>query len=841
MISTYYPGLMLRASAFALAAASASITPFCASAQDQSAPADPLPTADAKGDIIVTGTRASGITAAESAAPIKLVNSAMMEHIGQPQLSQALTQLVPSFTTEAFGEDTGALTLAASLRGLSPNETLVLVNGKRRHGTANLHVLAGAFQGGASPDLDFITPASIDHIEVLEDGAAAQYGSDAIAGVINIILKKREGGSFSATGGRYYAGDGATYSTSLNYGVKLGDSGFLNLTGYYRFHDYSLRGGGDLRATGPDGAVLPGLSPKLAAAIEAMPHFPLVNRVTGDARQNVGVLSYNGGYDFGSVHFYSFGTLGMRRASAYENVRLPNRIVASPTLGVAGDYDDPDAIIFAPEGFSPRETAHELDYSATAGLNGAIGSWRWDVSTTYGRDRNRIGVEDSANASLFIDTHQTPTKFYAGTFIGSEWTSNIDIAKEIGSNTTLAFGGEYRVDHYTIRAGDAASRYKEGSQGFPGFQPTDAGAYERHNFAIYGDLAMRPIEGLKLDGAVRFERYSDFGNTLTGKLTGRYDFSPVLGLRGTIASGFRAPTMAEEYYSSTNVGANYAFVQLPADSAAAKLLGVSNLKPEKSLNMSAGLVLRPARSLTITTDAYQIRIRDRILGSGSVFGSVGNGVISPEVLEAIGAHGNVLDPAVTLTGINIFTNGATTRTRGIDVVVSYTSHLGAAGTINWTLSGNYNRTRVTKVVATPGPIAASGQALFDKTAISYLEDATPHFKLIGGLNWSLGNVQITARETLYGQTFAYLTDGTEYVKNTIKTAALTDLELGYHLTTRATISAGANNLFDHQPPSVRLNSSGTPSDARVIYPGPLLYSPYGINGGYYYARLDVKL
>jgi iron complex outermembrane recepter protein len=791
-------------------------------------------------EIIVTGTRLSGVTAAESATPIELVNSAEMSHVATPSLNNILATLVPSFTEQAFGNDTAGTTLSAKLRGLSPNHTLILVNGKRRHGTADLQVYEGPFQGGIAPDLDFITPASIDHIEVLEDGAAAQYGSDAIAGVINIILKKDSGGSFSTTGGQYYAGDGTTTATSANYGFDWQD-GYLNLTGFYRYHGHSARGGGDVRVANPDGTIVGGLSPKLAAAYEALPGFPDVNPYNGDAESQLGVMSYNAGINLGdAVKAYSFGTVGVRDANLRENVRLPDKIVASPTLGVAANYNDPDAIIFAPEGFIPMLGNRELDYSATFGLERDIFDWHFDLSTTYGRDHVRIVQHDSANESLFINTHYTPTTFFDGAFDATEWTNDLDVTRNFGDVATLALGSEYRRNTYGITQGDPASRYEEGSQAYPGFQSTDAGEHTRHNYAFYSDLALTPLTQLKLDGAVRYENYSDFGGNVSWKANGRYDVSPAIALRGTVATGFRAPSLAEEYYSATTTSPFFANAQIPADSSAAKLLGVGNLKPEKSRSYSAGLVLNPLPRLTLTFDAYQIDIDNRIINSGVIQGTSNFAIISPAVLQAIAAHGNVLDSTVSATGVQIFSNALNTRTRGVDAVVSYVTDFDKFGKVNWTVLGNYNDTGVSKINQVPGPIAASGQAIVNPVALSFLETASPKYKVILGGDWTLDKFTLTLRETFYGATHVFNTaDGTEYTNNPIKATGITDLELDYRIRSNTTLAFGAQNLFNRPSGVDQLNSKGELSDGFAVYNAPLPFSPYGIDGGYWYGRLTV--
>ena len=798
-------------------------------------------------EIIVTGTRAGGITAAESAAPIKVLGAEALEHVGQPNLNQVLTQLVPSFTAQAFGGDTANLTLSARLRGLSPNHTLVLVNGKRRHGTSNLAVLGGPYQGAATADLDLITPGSIKRIEVLEDGAAAQYGSDAIAGVINIILKDdAEGVSGSGTVGEYYKTGGRTYAGTLHFGTRIGDNGFLNATLFHRYHDFSQVGGIDTRVTNQDGTLKTTYSTNAAlnaatrAAYAGIQGFPYVNRINGDAQSHLTNAQYNAGYDFGDISVYSFGTYSRRIASAYENLRVPDRIIAGAVLGTTATLTTPGALIFNAGGFNPREKIREDDFGITGGVKGETSGIRYDLSLTYGQDKNLIYTIDSANRSLFIDTHFTPTDFYDGFFKSAETTVNADFGKEFDVGMVeplnVAFGGEYRKNAYQIGSGDAGSTYKEGGQSYPGFRPSDAGRNTRESEALYVDVAAMPVEGLKLDGAARYEHYSDFGSTTIFKGTGRYDFSDMFALRGTVSTGFRAPTLAESFYSATNVSPTSAFVQLPANSAAAKLLGFPNLRPEKSTNFSLGTVIRPVDRLTFTIDAYQVKIRNRILGTGSIFGS-GGATNFPIVTTAIRANGNILDPTVTQTGINIFTNGASTRTRGVDLVASYLTDFGDAGRVNWTLSANYNKTKLTKLSLAPTQLGSI--PLFDLGAQSNIERASPRVKLIGSALYTLDKLSATLRGTLFGKSSQDVSpNGGTFYRQTIKTAAIVDAEISYKLTEFAELTIGANNLFDKRPPTIQVLANGTIVSGGNVFDSPLTFSPYGINGGYYYARVS---
>ncbi|WP_242137661.1 TonB-dependent receptor [Sphingomonas sp. TREG-RG-20F-R18-01] len=835
----------------ALAVASIHAAPTFASTPDAragepAAPATAPPTApDAvQDDIIVTGTRRIGTTAAESATPIKVLGADELSHVGQPNLNQVLTQLVPSFTAQAFGGDTANLTLSARLRGLSPNHTLVLVNGKRRHGTANLAVLGGPYQGAATADLDLISPSSIARIEVLEDGAAAQYGSDAIAGVINIILKDdREGGSGYATAGKNYDVGGTTYAGTLHLATRVGDAGFINATVFHRFHDFTQVGGLDRRVTDGSGALLGSLSAAQRPLYQSIPGFPYVNRINGDAKSWLTNGQYNAGYDFGAVQAYSFGTYSKRIASAYENLRVPDRVIASPVLGVGGTLTTPGEVIPYPNGFNPREGIREDDYAFTGGLKGKVGAVKFDLSTTYGKDKNLIYTLDSANRSLFVDTHFTPRDFYNGSFTASELTANADFSTEFEMGLALplnvAFGAEYRKNRYAIGSGDPGSIYKEGAQSYPGFRPSDAGTHDRENESLYLDVAASPVDALKLDGAVRYEHYSDFGSKVIFKGTGRYDFSHAFALRGTVSTGFRAPTLAESYYSATNVSPTSAFVQLPANSAAAKLIGFQNLKPEKSTNLSAGAVVRTGK-LTVTLDAYQVKIRDRILGTGSIFGS-GGATNFPIVTAAIVANGNVLDPTVSQTGINIFTNGASTRTRGVELTATIPSDFGLWGRVSWSLSGNYNETKITHLAVAPATLG--NIPLFDAGARANLETASPKFKAIASALWSVAGFTTTVRGTLYGKSSTYASpDGGTFYLQKVPTAFIADLEVSYALTSGIDLTAGANNLFDKRPPTVAL-VPGTTNNTLVTGGNVLdapLSAPYGINGGYYYGKIAFK-
>lgn len=775
------------------------------------------------GGVIVTGTRQSGLKAVDSAAPVQILDAATLQRTGQADLVKALTQSLPSFTSDAKGGDAAALTTAARLRGLSPNHTLILINGKRRHGTSNLNVSGSAFQGGAAADLSLIPLSAVDHVEVLQDGAAAQYGSDAIAGVINIILKsKSSGGVIDAGWGEYFDGGGITPSLAANIGFAPLDNAYVNLSAEIKHHNHSDQSDYDARF------VAPYLKTADANAQYAA-HYPYVNHTFGDAEVTQRIFSVNSGVALNpAVEIYGFATYGRKKAEAIQNYRGP-----STAFGVY------------PLGFSPIETHDETDYAVTAGAKGKIiYDWNYDLSFTRGEDKADVGNDDSLNVQLWKDTGSSPTDFYEGYLKSTQKTANLDFNRDfdVGWSAPLnaSFGFERRIDGYAIGEGEPASIYRGGAAAFPGFTASDAGNHSRTSDAVYIDLALAPIEKLKLDTAFRTEQFSDFGNASIGKLTGRYDFTPSFAVRGTISSGFRAPTLAEDYYSATSVSPTTASVILPSASSAARLLGLGELKPEKSRNFSLGIVLNPSAKLSATFDVYRIDINDRILQSGTIYGKLNNVTTSAAVNAAIVANGNVIPAGITTSGISIYSNAGDTRNTGADFLLTYTDSYGFIGKIDWSAALNYNKVEVTQIDDAPSQLGT--QKILDRAAISYLEDASPEWRLNLGAVWRKDDWTVSLHENVFGPS-SYLAsiDSVNYYRSTITTKFITDLEITNRITSALSLSIGANNLFNVYPDKLNsdyrnvLNAAGRQNVA--VYPS---FSPIGINGGFYYARATFK-
>ena len=543
--------------------------------------------------VVVTGTRTS-TKASQSLTPVDVISGAQLQATGQSNLRDALVKLSSSITRETYAGDTAQLTDALSLHGLTPDHVLVLVNGKRRHTTANIALDGGLNQGSTGVDIDMIPVGLIDHIEILRDGASAQYGSDAIAGVINIILKtSSHGGSLQTSNGQTYAGDGFKNGESANIGLNLGDKGYLDLAAEYDRQNHTVR-------TGPDdyfGTFQPG--------------HGYYNPIEGDPASTRESVGFNAGYYLGDdVELYGFGTYAHRNAEAYQNYRPPAVL--------------PEVY---PNGFVPTETVNENDYSVTSGIKGQnLFGWSWDLSSTYGGDHEGIGMDNSANTGLYAAQGYTPTSFHLATVSNTQLTNNFDLSRAfhlplLPAPVNVSVGVEQRRETYTVGAGDEASYLDGGSQALPGLAPVSASDNSRNVLGTYIDLSTHLAPKWTVDLAGRFEHYSDVGDTTNGKISTRYDFTPQIAVRGSVSTGFRAPSLAEEYYSNVNESPASVSGLLAANSAAAKLIGAQPLKPEESTNYNLGLVLTPAKDLHLTIDAYQIDIRNRIVEGGTASGA----------------------------------------------------------------------------------------------------------------------------------------------------------------------------------------------------------------------------
>lgn len=782
------------------------------------------------GDIVVTGSRGQPRTITSSPTPIDVIGGEQLARMaGSLQLRDVLSQLVPSFQAQQVGSSSfDSVARPAGLRGLSGVHVLVLVNGKRRHNSALINLNSGNVSAGGNPvDLDQIPTSAIERIEVLRDGAAAQYGSDAIAGVINIILKSSAtGGSLSIEAGQRFkdsvnGSDGETVQAQVSHGFALGERGSMVLSVEGKYQNATVRNS-DLTGSfyfpvngAPD--------PREATANRRLYQGGLPQLRSIQAAQN-------SKFDLGNVEAYTTVTLGYREARVGQAGRKPN--------------STSDIIAIYPDGFAPYYTLKETDFQATAGLRGSIGAWNIDFSTTYGRDYAENGADNSLNASLGA---ASPTKFSTFSAAFDQWTNNLDLTRGyslFGRNLQVSAGAEYRYESYVTKALDAAA-YTNGGYVYPagtplagqpgavGAQgavivtPADEADIKRNVGAAYVDLAFDVTDRLLVTGAVRYETYDDSsGDVWSGKASARYKMFDWLNLRGAISNGFRSPSLAQQAFAQTStqfnlVGGSYQLIEskiVQTGSPIALALGAAPLKPEKSRNYSLGFALTPTRALSLTVDAYQIDIDNRITLTG-LLSSAGVRAI----LRANGFSGEQY--------VRFFTNAIDTRTRGIDVVGSYSFDLSKFGKFRSTVGYNHNVTTIRRIAATPAALSGLGLTLFDRQTQGYFTVGTPKDKLILGLDWTLGRLGVNVKETRYGG--FQLLNNTPSSDQSYGAKWITDIEVGYDVTDTTRLSVGAYNVFDTYPDKNTVpNTIGS-----SIYGSN---SPFGAYGGYYYARLGVR-
>jgi len=745
--------------------------------------------------VVVTGTYAKNRRTADSESPIDIMGAKELQSTGSTELATVLARLLPSMNfPRPSGTDASDAVRPATLRGLSPDQTLVLVNGKRRHTTAVVNVNGTVGRGSSPVDINAIPLSAIDHIEVLRDGASAQYGSDAIAGVVNIILKKGpKGGDVEIGYGEYSEGDGKQITLKASGGFALGDKGWLRIAAEAADRDPTNRAGADTRNA-------------------ADPLYGQVTQRYGDSETKPRNVFFNTQYQVGeNTDFYAFGQYGERDTEAAATWRSFGR---SPLF---------------PNGFLPLQNSTSTDQSFVVGLRGDIGGWRWDTSFDYGSNRFWLDIDNTVNLTLL---DKSPTHFHLGQLKNTQKVFNFDLARELpvaglAGPLTVATGFEARRESYEIDAGDEASYMGTGSQGFSGFRPVNAGKNSRHNESAYVNLEAQLTQ--KLSGAIaaRYEHYSDFGSTTSAKASARYAFNDAVSLRGTASSGFRAPSLAQQFYTITTT--NFAVVNgvntpietgtFATNSAAAKALGAQQLKAEKARNLSIGLQLQPNRNFNTTVDVYRITVDDRIALSANM--------TLPDALKnALAQQGVVVGAG------RYFTNAIDTKTTGVDIVSTYRLDLNAAGRFDFTAAYNHNKTTVEKIAANPALLTANNLLLIDRQTTLRNTVGTPKDKFSLGVDYTAGIWSLRGLATQYGE-FTVPQNNAALDQEFGKQWVL-DVSGSVKLGKNWRVTAGIDNLTDSYPDKTttlgNLNTNG-------IYPYSN-FSPAGFNGRYYYAKLN---
>jgi len=771
--------------------------------------------------VVVTGTRAGNRTESSSLTPIDVISADVLKQTGTIDLTQALARAIPSLNFPfAPASDTFAFQRPFQLRGLSPDQVLVLVNGKRWHSGALLLSLGQIGQGSQGIDLNTIPMSAIDHVEVLRDGASAQYGSDALAGVINIILKKgAEGGDVQATGGQYSAGDGRQWQGSTSFGFPLGgDKGWMRFAMEKSNQSPTNRAGVDRR---------PGfthLGPKFQFGVVSFKN------------QN---LMLNTEYDITpGVQFYAFGHYGRRVGEPRGFFRYGTN-TPSPNNPLIG--------LVYPDGFLPKEHGVSIDRSLVAGLRGTVNGWHWDVSANYGGNRVFYSTLNTTNYALLNDFGSSPTGFHDGTLTATQQTFDIDISKEVAvgwlrNPVTVSFGTQWLRQAYNVEAGELGSYYvgtsgvRGGAQGFAGWGPQDAMSVARTDIAEYVQLETNLTDRLGVSLAARHEDYSDFGTTTSGALSARFDFTDTFALRGSVSTGFRAPTLGQQHYSETtsaSFGAGnslglppgiYLRGLVPVNNPIAMLLGSEPLKPEKSRNYTFGMVWNPNDALSLSIDAYQITVSDRIALSSTLSTS------TPAVKDYLAANGVA---NLQYSGISYFTNAGDVRSQGLDWVSSYRSDFSNGGTLMTTLSATYNKNKVTGVRPNPAVLDSLG-AIFlrlNRSATKgLLADTAPRSKVILTETYNLGRWGVTATATRYGRITTY--GSTSYLDDQVYPHKwLIDLALSYNVD-NWTFTVGSDNVLNTYPAKVRQDS-----DQNGAFPYSSS-SPFGFQGSFVYGKVQ---
>jgi iron complex outermembrane recepter protein len=785
-------------------------------------------------EIIVTGTRRNDLTAANSPTPIDIISSAELLNQGSSDVNDILRQEVPSLNVQRFTSNDGSVfTRPYSLRGLPPDQTLVLVNGKRRHRGATVQLSNIPYiRGSQGPDLATIPSIAIGQLEVLRDGASANYGSDAIAGVLNFRLRtERDGATIIARYGQFYEGDGKDYLLQGNVGLPFTDQGFVNISAEYNRSGITSR-----QNQRPDAQAL---------IDQGVQGVPVPAQRTGNPKAEAARLFVNAGVDLtDDMSFYSFGNYSWTAGTTAFFYRNPvtNPLFASvPLTQTPGGPRFTFRTLF-PGGFSPDFSATIRDASLVGGLKGSlVGDLDYDLSSSYGRNNVRYRISNTVNPSLGPNS---PTEFRAGELEQRELNFNLDLTYplELGlaKPLNLAGGLEYRRETWEVTPGQLESYQvgpfasvldpdtpnptdrvglPAGSSGFPGLGPLQAGTFSRNNWAAYAALEGDLTDWLSGGIAGRYEDFSDFGSTFTWKVNARAEFSEAIAVRGSVNTGFRAPTPGQSNVSSTFANINpltgEPFITgiVSPNNPVALLFGARPLRPEKSFNIAAGVVFTPMSRVTLTIDYFNIKVENRIGLSGGF--TLTQAQRNQLIAAGIPGGGD-------FQTIQFFGNAFDSRTEGFDAVLTYNFGL-FGGDATFGANVNYTKNRVIRA----GPLIAG-----DRERLLELEDFVPDWRGNVSFNYQGDRLGFSTTASYYGK-------WTDYGPNLANDQTggeeiLVDAELSYKLTDQFTLAVGGSNIFDNYPD-------------REVRPAQLIngfkylrFSPIGFNGGFWYVRGTAK-
>lgn len=817
-------------------------------------------------NLVVVGTRGEGRSALQSAVPVDAFQvDELTTQAPQTDLNQLLSYTAPSFhVNRQSSSDATEFIDPATLRSLPPDQLLVLVDGKRRHKSSLVNTLNTVGRGAAGTDLNAIPSAAVERIEVLRNGASAQYGSDAIAGVINLQLKEDTNRlSAKVTSGLRNAGDGEFVKVTANYGFGVGEDGFVNVTGMFRDRARTNRADGhdlvifDQSEFGNFFAYPVNDNPEEARQIDneilaerGLERDDFNYRVGQSAIQQGAVfLNSEFGLQNGAT-LYAFGGLSYKNGIGAPFRRRPASLTSMPYFP---SNDDPSLF---PNGFQPEMNSDVIDQSLTLGVKGTFEGWTWDLSNSFGRNSLDYQMDNTVNASLL---QASPTSIYAGKHAFSQNTANLDVSRfftDALAGVNVAFGGAYRIDHYQIFAGEEAS-YRDygraqviedgelvtrdtlaqqgnekegGAQGFVGFRPENEVDRTRSNVAVYLDTEFNLTEQILVTAAGRFENYSDFGSTLNGRLAARLSLlDERLNLRGSASTGFRAPSLHQLYFNEvrTDLNSEGELVNIGTfsnDSEVAHVLGIPPLEEERSQGISAGLTASPTDNFDLTIDGYRITVDDRVVLTGEFNADTAPGIV--DLLTEVGAQ-----------NAQLFANAVNTKTTGLDVVATY--HLQTEmGDVEFSAAGNYNDTEIDGPLNIPSTLRENFQGteeelestFFGRQQRGLLTESNPRTKITLSADYGFGPISLFLRTVRFGE---FVREG--FADTQVHSPEwVVDATASYEFTEGVTFSIGANNLFNNYPDKQIYGNS---------FFGVFDYAPVqqGFNGAFYFARLNIQL
>jgi iron complex outermembrane receptor protein len=741
--------------------------------------------------VVGTGSRGAQRTLVDTPVPVDIIGARDLTKTGQNTLDKSLQFRVPSFdTVQTPVNDATSLLDPYEIRNMGPSRVLILVNGKRKNSSALIYTQTSPGRGESGADISGIPVDAIKRIEVLRDGASAQYGSDAIAGVVNIILKDNaEGGSITARAGMTHERDGKTGGLSLNKGIALGDRGFVNYTVDVSKVNLSNRPG-TVDAKGEAGDFGADLNKDVLPFLAAHPDAGNIN---GSPATKAGKAEVNTRYNLSdTTSVYANAAYIHKQVDSYANYRTP---YWRPT-----DYGLLHAAGSPYAGYGPTFVGTLDDYNATGGTKFLLGDWNADLSLTYGGNRQKYGISNSVNRGMQDDylahviSTPSPTSFDGGGVKFSHWVLNGDVSKQMSKAVNVYAGTELRHEKYETVAGDPASYYGSGADSYAGNSPQNSFPSSRSNYGAYAGATWDITDSLLIDGTGRYEKYTDFGSAFVWKLSSRLKLSEQLTLRASASTGFRAPSLAQIYtqkaqYSFVAGGAIQVSGLVNNISPAAEALQVPKLKAEKSDNITLGLGFKPTNDTSITVDYYDIKVKDRI-------------VLSTEI-KPTGVASNPLDQQLSKYGIvsaSFFVNALTSRTSGIDYVASQRNIPFASGKMTLNLSGNYSlKNERQGAVNNPGLIAATGQSVLNPTTEALMFTSRPKFKTILGAEWDYKQLNLSLNNTVFGPTHFRNAGMDDNLEVAFKTKTVTDFAVNYNLTESMTLSLNMNNMFNVTP------------------------------------------